>query len=159
MARNYSPSQGSDPRSGAINFPAPAPASSTTPSMKFTQLECQLAEIRDSTIRDVQQELRRLKYGIREINMRFDGFTFTYETLDHLRVRVDRHEVELVQKQGRVSFAPAPSSNQQPGNDRSPIPIILGSVVHYLSPLNFLGTLVPIRRRAKLQPTYIDGGK
>ena len=91
--------------------------------------------------------------------MRFDRFTFTYETLDHLRVIVDRHEVESVQKQGKVGFAPAPSSNQQAGNDGFPIPIILGSVVHYLVPLNVLGTLVPIRRRAKLQPTYIDDGK
>ena len=45
--------------------------------------------------------------------MRFDEFACTSETLGHLRVIVDRHEVELVelQTQGEVGSAPLPPSN------------------------------------------------
>ena len=83
----------SGPRSsGATNSPAPAPA----PSGRLAQLE-KHAEIRDSTTRDLQQELRRFRYEIEENYARFDELVCTSETFDALRVRVDRHEKELVE--------------------------------------------------------------
>ena len=56
--------------------------------------ESVLAEIRDSMIRDMQKEIRCLKYDIGEINMKYE-FACTSKTLDDLRIRVDRHEAEL----------------------------------------------------------------
>ena len=61
MAARRSP-QGSDPKLGATNPQAPAPASSD----RLSQLEKQVAKIRD-----VLEKLRRLSCEIEEINRRF----------------------------------------------------------------------------------------
>ena len=62
-----SPPKGSGPKSGATNPQAPAAVSSD----RFSQLEKLVAEIRDGTIRNVLEKLRRLSYKIEEINIRF----------------------------------------------------------------------------------------
>ena len=112
MTTRRSPSQRLGQKSGATNFSAPAPE----PSDRFTQLSKQMAENRDSTNRDVQQELRRFRYGIEEIyKKRFDELVCTS----------DPHEAELVElrRQGELGSAPSPPLNQQAGNGRFPIPI------------------------------------
>ena len=88
--------------------------------MRLAQLESQLAEIKNSTIVDVQQKLRRLKDIVEETSMRLDEFVRKSVTLDDLlgtRVRVDRHETELVdlQRQG-----------EPVGNKTFPIPLYSG---------------------------------
>ena len=55
-----------------------------------------MAEIRDGTIRDVLEKLRRLSYEIEETISRFDVFACTAKTLYELRVNVYRHEEEMV---------------------------------------------------------------
>ena len=121
-------SAGSGTRSSeAINPPAPAPAPNNT-QIRLTQLECQMAEIRDIATRDVQQELRRFRYKIGEIHERFNELVCTSETLYGLRVGVDRLEAELIelQRQGELDLAPSPQLNQRTGNHRFPIPIQCG---------------------------------
>ena len=59
MATRRSP-QGSGPKAGATNPQAPAPAYSD----KLSQLEKDMAEIRDSTIKEVLEKLRRFSYEI-----------------------------------------------------------------------------------------------
>ena len=56
-----------------------------------------MAEIRDSTIRDMREKLRPLRYEIAEINKRFDVFACTSETLQDLRVKIDRHKAKIVE--------------------------------------------------------------
>ena len=68
--------QGLGPESGATNPQAPVPTSSD----RLPQLEGQVVEIRDGTIRDMQEELQRLSYEIEEINRRFGIFACTGET-------------------------------------------------------------------------------
>ena len=84
-----------------------------------------MAETRDSTVRGVQQELRRLRYDIGQINKRLHEFACTNVTLDHMRAKVDPHEAELadLQKQGKLDSALSLPSNQQAGKDRFLIPI------------------------------------
>ena len=116
------PPQGSGSKSGATNPHAPAPASSDWVS----QLEKQMTEIRDGTIRDMLEKLRRLSCEIEEINKRFDSFDRTGETLDELRVKVYLQEARMVElrRQLELGSAPSPPLNQQAaGNDRFPIPI------------------------------------
>ena len=55
MAARRSP-QGSGPKSGATSPQAPAPAHSD----RLSQLEKDMAEIRDGTIKEVLEKLRRL---------------------------------------------------------------------------------------------------
>ena len=93
MATKRSPPKGSGPKSGATNDPAPAPATSD----RVSQLEKQVAEIRDDIVRGVLEELRRLSCEIGEINRRFDTFACAGETLDDLRAKVARHEAEMVE--------------------------------------------------------------
>ena len=86
-------------------------------------------------IRDIQEELRRLRCEIGEINKRFDAFACASETLDDPRVTVDRHEAEMVElrRRGELGSAPSPPLNQQTENDRFPIsPFTLGNAVHCL---------------------------
>ena len=104
MATRWSQQKGPDPKSGATNSPAPAPA----PKDRFSQLEKQLAEIRDVTTSDVLEELRRLRYAIGDINRRFDAFDCTVEAFDDLRVKVDRHKAEMVELRNRLSYARLP---------------------------------------------------
>ena len=55
-----------------------------------------MAEIRDSTIKEMLEKLRRLSYEIEDINRRFGSFDRTGGTLDEFRVKVDRYEAEMV---------------------------------------------------------------
>ena len=87
-----------------------------------------MAKITEGPIRDVLEKLRRLSYKIEEINRRFDTFACTGETLGDLKVKLYRHEAEIVElrRQVELNSAPSPSLNQQAGNDRFPIPIYSG---------------------------------
>ena len=87
-----------------------------------------MAEIRDGTIKEVLEKLRRLSYDIEAINRMFDPFDRTGGTLDDFRVKVDRYKDEMVnlRKQVELGSAPSPPLNQQAGNDRFPIPIYSG---------------------------------
>ena len=87
-----------------------------------------MAEIRDGTIKEVLETLRRLSYDIEAINRMFDPFDRTGGTLDDFRVKVDRYKDEMVnlRKQVELGSAPSPPLNQQAGNDRFPIPIYSG---------------------------------
>ena len=78
-------SQGSSPEAGATSPQARA----AVYSERLSQLEKDMAEIRDCTIKEVLEKLRRLSYEIEEINRRFDTVDHTGNTLDDLRVRVD----------------------------------------------------------------------
>ena len=75
-------SQGSGPKAGATSPQARAPAYSE----RLSQLEKDMAEIRDGTIKEVLEKLRLLSYEIEEINRRFDTVDRTVNTLDDLRV-------------------------------------------------------------------------
>ena len=123
MATKRSP-HGSGPKPGAANPQVPAPASSD----RLLWLEKQVAKIRDHTIRDVLEKLRRLSCEIEEIKRRFDLFDRTGGTLDDFRVKVDCHEPEMVElrRQDKLGSAPSPPLNQQAENYRFPIPIYSG---------------------------------
>ena len=73
-----------------------------------------MAEITGGTIRDVLEGLRRSKYAIEDINGKFDAFACTGKTFDDLRVKVDRHEAEMVKlgRQVELGSAPSPPLNQ-----------------------------------------------
>ena len=87
-----------------------------------------MAEIRDGTIKEVLEKLRRLSYEIEDINRRFDSLDRTGGTLDDFRVKVSQYETEMVnlRRQVELGSAPLPPLNQQAGNDRFPIPIYSG---------------------------------
>ena len=87
-----------------------------------------MAEIRDGTIKEVLEKLRRLSYEIEDINRRFDSFGRTGGTLDDFRVKVDRYEAEMINLriQVELSLAPSPPLNQQAGSNRFQIPIYSG---------------------------------
>ena len=123
MVTGRSP-QGSGPKSGVTNPQAPAPAYSD----RLSQLEKDMAEIRDGTIKEVLEKLRRLSYEIEDINRRFDSLDRTGGTLDDFRVKVSQYETEMVnlRRQVELGSAPLPPLNQQAGNDRFPIPIYSG---------------------------------
>ena len=84
-------SQGSSPKAGATSPQARAAAYSD----RLSQLENDMAEIRDGTIKEVLEKLRLLSYEIEEINRRFDTVDRTGDTLDDFRVRVDCYENEM----------------------------------------------------------------
>ena len=81
-----------------------------------------MAEIRNGTIKEVLEKLRRLSYEIEEINLRFH-IDRTGDTLEDSRVRVDHHENEMtnLKRQVERGSTPLPSQNQQAGADRFPI--------------------------------------
>ena len=116
--------QGSDPKAGASSPQARAPAYSN----KLSQLEKDVAEIRDGTVKGALEKLRRLSYDIEEINKRFDIVDCTGDTLEDLRVRVYHHENEMTNLKRQVERGSAPLSpqNQQAGTDRFPIPMYCG---------------------------------
>ena len=95
---------------------------------RLSQLEKDMAEIRNGTIKEVLEKFRLLSYEIEEINIRFDTVDRTGNTLDHLRVRVDYYENEIADlgRQVERGSAPLPSQNQQTGTDRFPIPMYSG---------------------------------
>ena len=84
-------SQGSSPKAGATSPQARAAAYGDT----LSQLEKDMAEIRDGTIKEVLEKLRLLGYEIEEITRRFGAVDRTGDTLDNLRVRVNCYENEM----------------------------------------------------------------
>ena len=84
-----------------------------------------MAKIRDSTVRDVPEKLRRLTNSceIEKINTRFNSFDCTGGALDDFRVKGDCHEAEMVELRRPVELgsAPSPPLNQLTENDRFPI--------------------------------------
>ena len=124
MAIRRSP-QGSGPKSGTTNPQTPVPAYSD----RLSQLEKDMAEIRDGTINKTLEKLRFLSDEIEEINRRFDSLDRTCNTLDDFRVRVDYYENEMTNLRRQVergSAALPPQQNQQAGTDRFPIPMYSG---------------------------------
>ena len=90
-----------------------------------------MVEIRDGTIKEVLEKLRRLSYEIGEINTKFDTLDRTGETLDDFnRVKVYHYETEMtyLRRQVERGSAPLPSQNQQAGTNRFPIPIYSGEL-------------------------------
>ena len=87
-----------------------------------------MATIRDGTIKDELETLRRLSYEIEDINRRFDSLDRAGGTLDDVRVKVDRYEVEMLtlRRQVELGSPPSPPLNQKAGNDRFPIAIYSG---------------------------------
>ena len=116
--------QGSGSKSGTTNPQTPAPAYSD----RLSQLEKDMAEIRDGTTKKVLEKLRLLSDEIEEINRSFDSLDRTGNTLDDFRVRVDYYEKEMTDliRQVERGSAPLPPQNQQAGIDRFPIPIYSG---------------------------------
>ena len=123
MAIRRSP-QGSGPKAGATSPQARAPAYSD----KLSQLEKDMVEIRDGTIKEVLEKLRLLSDEIEEINRRFDSLDRTDNTLDDFRVRVDYYGNEMINLRRQVERGSAalPPQNQQAGTDRFPIPMYSG---------------------------------
>ena len=78
---------GSGPKNGATSPQAQAAAFGD----RLSQLENDMAEIRDGTMKDVQL----LKDEIEEINRRFGAIDRTGNTLDDLRVRVNCHDNDM----------------------------------------------------------------
>ena len=74
--------QGSDPKTGATNPQAPAPAYSD----RLSQLDKDMADIRDDTIKEELEKLRRPSYEIEEVNRRFDSLDRTGYTLHDFRL-------------------------------------------------------------------------
>ena len=87
-----------------------------------------MAEIRDSTIKEVLEKLMVLSDEIEEINRRFDTVNRTGNTLDDLRVRVDYYANEIadLRRQVERGSAAMPPQNQQAGTGRFPIPMYSG---------------------------------
>ena len=87
-----------------------------------------MAEIRDGTVKEALEKLRRLSYEIDEINRRFDTLDRTGDSLEDFRVRVDHYENEMINHRRQVErgSAPLPLQNKQAGTDKFPIPIYSG---------------------------------
>ena len=123
MAVRRSP-QGSGPKTGVTSPQARAPAYSD----RLSQLEKDMAEIRDGTIKTVLEKLRLLSDEIEKINRRFDSLDRTGNTLDDFRVRVEYYENEMINLRRQVErgLVALPPQNQQAGTDRFPIPMYSG---------------------------------
>ena len=93
---------------------------------RLSQLENDMAEIRDGTMKDVLVKLRLLSDEIEEINRRFGTVDRTGGTLDDLRVRVNCYENDMagLRRQVERGLTPLPSQNQQAGT--FPIPMYSG---------------------------------
>ena len=76
-----------------------------------------MAEIRDGTIKEVLEKLRRPSYEMEEINKRLGTVDRTGDTLDDLRVRVDYSSNEMadLRRQVERGSASMPPQNQQAG--------------------------------------------
>ena len=71
-----------------------------------------MAEIRDGTIKEVLEKLRRLSYEIEEINRKFDLLHRTGRTFDDFGVKVDHYETEKIYLRRQVELGSAPLSLQ-----------------------------------------------
>ena len=87
-----------------------------------------MAEIRDGTVKEVLEKLRRLSYDTEEINKWFDTVDRTGDTLKDLSVRVYHHENKManLKRQVERGSAPLTPQNQQAGTDKFPIPMYSG---------------------------------
>ena len=104
-------STGSGPKDGATSPQAQAAAFGD----RLSQLENDMAEIRDGTMKDVLVKLRLLSDEIEEINRRSGTVDRTGNTLDDLRVKVNSCENDMAdfRRQIERSSTPLPSQNQQ----------------------------------------------
>ena len=120
MAVRRSP--GSGPKEGATSPQARAAAFGD----RLSQLENDMAEIRDGTMKDVLVKLRLLSDEIEAINRRFGTVDRTGSTLDDLRVRVNCYENYMIDLRRQVErgSTPLPSQNQRAGT--FPIPMYSG---------------------------------
>ena len=103
MATRRSP-QGSDPNARTTSPQARAPAYSD----RLSQLEKDVAEIRDGTVKKVLEKLRGLSDDIEEINQRFDTVDRTGDTLEDLRVRVYHQANKMTNLKRKVERGSAP---------------------------------------------------
>ena len=112
-----------------------------------------MSEIRDGTIKEVLEKLRRLSYEIEDINRMFDPFDRTGGTFDDFRVKVDRYKAEMVDLRKQVELGSAPSLplNQQAGDARFPIPINSGQQRSILSRFLKLFTRGPSQASQKMR--------
>ena len=113
---------GSGPKDGATSPQARAAAFGD----RLSQLENDMAEISDGTMKDVLVKLQLLKDEIDEINRRFGTVDRTGNTLDDLRVRVNCYENDMADLRRQVERGSThlPSQNQQAGT--FPIPMYSG---------------------------------
>ena len=120
MAVRRSP--GSGPKDGTTSPQARAAAFGD----KLSQLENDMAEIRDGTMKDVLVKLRLLSDEIAEINRRFGAVYRTGNTLNDLRVKANCCENYMADLRRQVArgSTPVPSQNQQTGT--FPIPMYSG---------------------------------
>ena len=118
-------SHGSSPKAGAAGATSPQ-ARAAAYGDRLSQLEKDMAEMRDGTIKDVLEKLRLLSFEIEEINRRFGTVDHTGNTFDDLRVRVDYYSNEMadLRRQVERGSASMPPQNQQAGT--FPIPMYSG---------------------------------
>ena len=67
-----------------------------------------MAEIRNGTVKEVLEKLRRLSYDTEEINKWFDTVDRTGDTLEDVRVRVYYHENDMTNLKRQVERGLAP---------------------------------------------------
>ena len=67
-----------------------------------------MAEIRNGTVKEVLEKLRRLSYDTEEINKWFDTVDRTGDTLEDLRVRVYYNENDMTNLKRQVERGLAP---------------------------------------------------
>ena len=103
MAVKRSP-QGSGPKATVTSPQARASAYSD----RLSQLEKDMAEIKDGTIKKVLEKLRLLSDEIEEINRRFYSLDRTGNTLDCFRVRVDYYANVMADLRSHVERGSAP---------------------------------------------------
>ena len=113
---------GSGPKDGATSPQARAAAFGD----RLSQLENDMAEIRDGTMKNVLVKIQLLSDEIEEINRRFGTVDRTGNTLDDLRVKVNCCENDMadLRRQVERGSTPLPSQNQQAGT--FPIPMYSG---------------------------------
>ena len=118
-------SHGLSPKAGAAGASSPQ-ARAAAFGDRLSQLENDMAEIRDGTMKDVLMKLQLLSDEIEEINRRLGTVDRTGNTLDDLRVKVNCYENDMadLRRQVERGSTPLPSQNQQAGT--FPIPMYSG---------------------------------
>ena len=118
-------SHGSSPNAGAAGATSPQ-ARAAAYGDRLSQLENDMAEMRDGTIKNVLEKLRLLSFEIEEINRRFGTVDHTGNTFDDLRARVNYYSNEMadLRRQVERGSASMPPQNQQAGT--FPIPMYSG---------------------------------
>ena len=118
-------SHGLSPKTGAAGASSPQ-ARAAAFGDRLSQLEKDMAEIRDGTMKDVLVKLQLLSDEIEEINRRLGTVDRRGNTLDDLRVKVNCYENDMadLRRQVERGSTPLPSQNQQAGT--FPIPMYSG---------------------------------